>query len=96
MTIREFRLLVWATLTLGTACVITPVVAQMAKAEGQGQLREQAITFPVGPVTLSGTLLRPPAGGSQPGIVLLHGSGPGPRQQLRIFAERFVRLGLRR
>ena len=72
---------------------MTPVVAQRAKAEGQGQLKEQGITFPVGLVTLSGTLLRPPAGGSQPGIVLLHGSGPGPRQQLRIFAERFVRLG---
>jgi hypothetical protein len=42
---------------------------------------------------MSGTLLRPLAGGLHPGIVLLHGSGPGSRQQLRILAERFTRLG---
>jgi hypothetical protein len=47
--------LAWATMVLGTAWAITPVVAQMAIGKGQSQLREQAITFPVGPVTLFGT-----------------------------------------
>ena len=95
MTIRDaLRPIAWAALLLGTAWVITPVIVQRAKAQGQIPPSEQAITFTVGPVTLSGTLLRPTTnGGAQPGIVLLHGSGPGPRQQLRIFAERFTRLG---
>ena len=87
-----FRPLAWATLLLGTVGVV-PMVAQLAKTDGQHQIMEQAVTFPAGPVTLSGTLLRPPDRGSRPAIVLLHGSGPGPRQELRIFAERFARLG---
>jgi pimeloyl-ACP methyl ester carboxylesterase len=88
-----FRPPAWVTLALGIACVITPVAAQKATGEGSSQLTEQAVTFPVGSVTLSGTLLRLPGRGSQPAIVLLHGSGPGPQQQLRAFADRFARLG---
>ena len=95
MTIRDaLRPVAWATLVLGTVCVIASAIAQMVKAEGQIPPKEQAITFTVGNVTLSGTLLRPTTSGvSQPGIVLLHGSGPGTRQELRIFAERFTKLG---
>jgi len=93
MTLRDaLRPIVCTALMVGTAS-ITPVIAPMAKTEEPGPVKEQAITFTVGPVTLSGTLLRPTNGGTHPGIVLLHGSGPGPRQQLRIFAERFTRLG---
>jgi uncharacterized protein len=94
MTIRDaFRFLALATLVFWTAWIVHPVVAQAATADGQSRLTEQAITFPVGAIVLSGTLLRLPTSGLQPAIVLLHGSGPGPRQQLRIFAERFARLG---
>lgn len=95
MTIRDtLKPLAWTMLVLGIAWG-TPGIGQIQAAEavGQSPVREQAITFRVGPITLSGTLLRSPAGGPQPGIVLLHGSGPGPRQALRIFAERFTRLG---
>ena len=83
-------------------CVILPlltswvgaiVVSPIDKAQGQNQINEQAVTFRVGSVTLSGTLLRPDGKGSCPGIVLLPGSGPGPRKHLRMFAERFARLG---
>jgi dienelactone hydrolase len=54
---------------------------------------EKPVTFQVSSVTLAGTLLSPDEGVPHPAIVLLHGSGPGPRQELRIFAERFARLG---
>lgn len=42
---------------------------------------------------LSGTLLRPPEGSRHPGVVLLHGSGPGPRAPLRPMAARFAADG---
>jgi dienelactone hydrolase len=94
MKIRDgFRPLAWVVLSLGTTWAMTPVDAQTATPDGKSQLTEQAVTFPVGSVTLSGTLLRLPGRGSQPAIVLLHGSGPGQRQQLRVFAERFAQLG---
>jgi dienelactone hydrolase len=55
--------------------------------------RETEVTFPSANLTLAGTLLQPAAAGPHPAIILLHGSGPGPRSFLRPFAERFVRLG---
>ena len=57
-------------------------------------LREVAVKFQSGSVTLAGTVLIPPGRGQRPAIVLTHGSGPGPRQGNRRFAERFARLGL--
>lgn len=94
MTVRDaLRALVSVSLMLGPACVAAPGIAQMQLADEHSEVREQDVTFHVGPVILSGTLLRPSVGGLHPGIVLLHGSGPGPRQQLRAQAERFTRLG---
>jgi uncharacterized protein len=54
-------------------------------------IREVTIKFQSGSVTLAGTVLIPPGQQRHPAIVLTHGSGPGPRNDLRMFAERFVR-----
>lgn len=87
------RRLTRVALVLGAICGVATPPVLVGKGAGQDQIGEQAITFQVGSLTLSGTLLRPIDKESHPGIVLLHGSGPGPRQQLRPFAERFARLG---
>jgi dipeptidyl aminopeptidase/acylaminoacyl peptidase len=87
----RLRRLAQVALLLGTACLLATASVPVGKPDGQ--IGEQSIAFRVGPLTMSGTLLRPAGEGHYPGIVLLHGSGPGPRQQLRMFAERFARLG---
>ena len=56
--------------------------------------REQEVTFPSGTVTLAGTLVLPTGPGPHPGIVLVHGSGDGPREPLRHSAQRFANDGL--
>ena len=54
---------------------------------------EESVRFRSGDAVLSGTLLRPSDGGRHPGVVLLHGSGPGPRAPLRPIASRFAADG---
>ncbi len=68
----------------------TVLLVLVAAAAALGQTE---VTFPSGPVTLSGTLFLPPAG-KHAGIVLTHGSGEGKRTELRRFAERFAQLGM--
>ena len=75
------------------AVILMWVMSLTARAAEPSEVKEQSVTFHADAVNLSGTLLRPIGEGPHPAIVLLPGSGPGPRQQLRMFAERFVRLG---
>jgi pimeloyl-ACP methyl ester carboxylesterase len=85
----------WMRLWLGSTLIaglLQVAVAQTAPSPGS-EIREQAVTFHVGSVRLAGTLLRPAQKGPVPGIVLLAGSGPGPRSHLRLFAERFAKDG---
>lgn len=56
--------------------------------------RSRDITFANDGVTLSGTLRIPPGSGPFPAIVLIHGSGPGVREQLAPMSSFFSRLGL--
>jgi uncharacterized protein len=56
--------------------------------------REQEVTFRSGEVTLAGTLLVPGSPGAHPAVVLVHGSGDGPREALRTIARRFAADGL--
>ena len=76
---------VGATSAVCSAAVVLPAPAVV---------KEQEVTFPSGSVSLAGTLLRPAGAGPFPAMVLLHGSGPGPREHLRRFAERFAELGM--
>ena len=62
---------------------------------GSPPYRREDITFRVGDVVLSGTLLRPKSTGLHPGIVFLHGSGTETRWGTPFFfADRFARNGV--
>jgi len=68
-------------------CARTPE----AQAERPG-LREQAVRFANGAVTLAGTLVVPEGSGKHPAVVLFHGSGPQERDLVmaRWFAGRGI------
>ena len=85
----------WMRLWLGSTLIagLLPVAVAQTATSPDSEIREQAVTFHVGPVKLAGTLLRPIQQSPVPGIVLLAGSGPGTRSHLRLFAERFAKDG---
>jgi len=58
------------------------------------RLREEAVTFRNGEVTLAGTILLPAGDGPHPGIVLLQGSGGEGRWANRFLATRFAANGI--
>lgn len=81
--------LIWA-----IASIALPVRSAHADADG---LSRSEVSFRGGNgLTLHGTVLAPasPAPGRQPGIVLVGGSGPGPREEYRQEAEAFARAGI--
>ncbi|MDT0448075.1 alpha/beta hydrolase family protein [Streptomyces hesseae] len=81
--------LVWAVLGV----LLLPVAE--ARADGDGLVREE-VSFAGGDgLTLHGTVLASAtARGKRPGIVLVGGSGPGPREEYRQEAEAFARAGV--
>ncbi len=66
--------------------------ARAAPDAGAGRSAE--VTFTSGNVALAGTLLLPDGPGPHAALVLVHGSGDGPREPLRTLAERFAADGL--
>ena len=54
----------------------------------------EEVSFESGGVTLAGTLVSPAKKGRHPAVVLLHGSGAGPREGLRPLAEIFASRGV--
>lgn len=76
-----------------TAVVLLAPVARPAPDAG-APLREQEVTFLSGSISLAGTLVLPAGPGPHPAIVLVHGSGDGPREPLLHFARRFADDGL--
>lgn len=65
-------------------------------ANAEGVLREEAIRFESGGVTLHGAILIPkePSPGRKPAIALVHGAGPHTREDQRDEAEAFAREGV--
>jgi uncharacterized protein len=55
---------------------------------------ESEVTFQGSGVELSGTVLAPAGAGRRPGIVIVTGAGPGPRDDHRAEAEAFARAGI--
>jgi pimeloyl-ACP methyl ester carboxylesterase len=68
--------------------------AKAVRAERRETFRQEAAEFANGKVALSGTLKRPLGQGPHPAVVLVHGSGPGTREQVEAMASFFVHLGM--
>ena len=89
MRIRRHRRMVTLLVMIGFAIAL-PVAAK----SGQDAPREIPIEFTNGAVRLRGSLVTPDGEGPFPALVFVHGSGDGPRQDFRIFAERFALAGI--
>lgn len=82
-----------AWLLLVVAVLVSSV--SVAAAESGGGLTSEAVSFPGSDgETLHGTIVSSDQGSRQPGIVLVHGAGPGPRQWHRQEAEAFANAGI--
>lgn len=57
-------------------------------------LQQEEVSFTNGDVTLSGTLVLPPTKGPHPAVVLVTGSGPSVRSELRLDADFFALNGV--
>lgn len=82
-------------LVLGVAAVgagVTPSVANAQPAQANTALSE--VSFESHGVTLHGTVYGPADSGRHPGIVLVHGSGPGPRDEYSMEARAFAAAGI--
>lgn len=64
------------------------------RADRRVTFTETPLTFTNGDVTLAGTLKLPLGRGPFPALVLIHGSGPGGRDQLESMARFFCQLGV--
>lgn len=77
-----------------TALIWKPKNAPALVATRIKPLPEEDVSFTNGGVTLSGTLVLPPAKGPSPAVVLINGSGPSVRSDLRVFADYFALNGV--
>jgi len=58
------------------------------------KLNHEEVRFHNGDVTLAGTLIRPTTAGPYPAIVMIHGSGPQGRPNMRPVADFLAQLGI--
>jgi pimeloyl-ACP methyl ester carboxylesterase len=65
----------------------------VATLSGAEKANEREVTFQNNDVKLAGTLLLPATPGVHPGIVMVHGSGPETRMDVRQLGEGAVRFG---
>jgi len=56
--------------------------------------KESEVKVPVNGAVLAGTVTEPLTGGRHPGIVIVHGSGPGPRIDYGVWVGLYASLGL--
>jgi pimeloyl-ACP methyl ester carboxylesterase len=69
-------------------------IGNIVRAADAPPLVEEEVGFRSGTVTLTGTLLHPRATHPRGAVVLVHGSGPGPREGLRPLATHLASSGL--
>jgi cephalosporin-C deacetylase-like acetyl esterase len=84
----------WRMLVLATvAMIILP--AEPARAAPAGLTTTEVSFTGSGGLPLHGSVVAPPStGGRLPGIVMVHGSGPGKREELRAAADAFAQRGI--
>ncbi len=58
------------------------------------QFKETEVKIPAKDAILAGTVTEPVTGGPHPGIVIVHGSGPGPRIDYGVWVGLYASLGL--
>ena len=58
------------------------------------KVREEEVSFENGETTLSGALVLPQTKGPHPAVVIIHGSGPGMRSQMRFLPDFFALNGV--
>lgn len=81
--------------SVAVVVTVATVAPAMRPASTAGELAIDEVTFRSGDVMLHGTVFAPrPAGPRRPGIVLVHGSGPGPRAEYSAEARAFARAGI--
>lgn len=74
---------------------VTLVIGLMASSMAvHGAAQRSEIVFSNGAVVLAGTIVAPEEGGPFPGLVMVHGSGPGERWELYEVAERLASAGM--
>jgi pimeloyl-ACP methyl ester carboxylesterase len=56
--------------------------------------RRDDVRFSNGDVQLAGVLIKPRTGARHPGVILVHGSGPGDRESMLPFGRSLVRRGM--
>jgi uncharacterized protein len=76
------------------AAVAAVSMGNVARAADTPPLAEEEVVFRSGTVTLTGTLIHPRATRPLGALVLVHGSGPGPRDGLRALANHLASSGL--
>lgn len=92
---RSSRAAAWPVIGLLLLGLLVGIPARLAPTANAAEgFREEEVRFRSGKLTLRGTILIPDAPGRKPAMALVHGAGPGPREQNRIEAEAFAREGI--
>jgi uncharacterized protein len=82
-------------LSVAVVATVATVAPAVRPASTAPDLAIDEVTFRSGDAMLHGTVFVPkPAGPRRPGIVLVHGSGPGPRAEYSSEARAFARAGI--
>lgn len=79
---------------LMTAAGLLSLAGAGARAADRRQVRTEEVRVPAGDVVLAGALHRPERPGRNPGVVIVHGSGPTTREAAGFWTDLCIACGL--